>query len=102
MNILEKLRSNATSAKYQVFNPNGADYLFEGKLLYQHKSDDGKHVLVKVYESRKGKFVVEDKTCKPVKVHVTSDWLSIFGTIGYDEWAKNIYRELGIEEFQRI
>lgn len=102
MKILEKLRNNAVWAKYQVFNPDGADYLFEGKLLFQHKADNGKDVLIKVFESRSGNFIVEDKTCKPVQIHVTKDWASIFGCIGFEPWAKDIYRQLGIEEFVRI
>lgn len=84
MNILEKLRSNSASAKYQVFNPNGPDYLFEGRLLFQHKSDNGKDVLVKVFESQKGAFLIENKTLKPAKVHLTQDWASIFGCIGFE------------------
>lgn len=99
MSNLEQLRRQAAFSKHQVFNPDGADYLFEGKLLFQH-ADSNNNVLIKVFESRQGKFLVESQT--PNRVHLFSDFQSIFGCIGYEPWAKEVYRQLGIEEFNKI
>ncbi len=101
MSKLEELRRQAAFSKHRVFNPDGADYLFEGRLLFQHKADTGdKSVLIKVFESRSGKFLIEDQIQN--RVHLFSDFPSIFGCIGYESWAKDVYRQLGIEEFNKI
>lgn len=98
---LNQFRSKSVLAKFVVPNPVGPDYLFEGKLLFQHKSENGS-VLIKVYESQKGNFIVEDKTEEIPKILVTKDWGNIFGFLGFGDIAKSVYRQLGVEQFEFV